>query len=269
MPRTVIEETRDRARLFELFRFDPIKNAYQIGSLADGYQDQTRHYWWTEKDVPKAVLSIYDGLSAPAVFTWGDPDCLVKLVERLRGELPGRMLVHRYPEHARAFDERLKVRSVRKEIRMLLERDRFRPPQAATEGEAVRLSHLDTAAIFKLFATYPDSFFEPYQLETGYYTGQRIGDELVSVAGIHLISEELGYAMLGNIVTSAEHRGKGLAKATTARLCETLFPFADRLILDVPTDSAAARTALEHLGFQPCFHYEQVLIHKGTGWIDE
>jgi ribosomal protein S18 acetylase RimI-like enzyme len=267
MARTVIERVRDQNKLLALFTLDRVRNAYQIGSMSPGYQDYTRHYWLTLDEEPKAAITVYDGLSAPALFAWGETEELALLLDRLSGQLPGRMLLHRYPEHLSAYGEKLKIRSVRKEVRLTLTVDQFKAQSHDVPIE--RLSHRDTAAIVKLYGNYPDSFFEPYQLESGYYFGLREGQELVSVAGIHLVSESAGVAMLGNVVTAPSTRGKGYARYVTSTLCEALFESVDLLALDVPMGSTAARHAFEALGFESRFHYEQVLVHKGTGWVDD
>lgn len=267
MARTVIERVRDQSGLLALFGQDRVKNAYQIGSMGPGYKDYTRHFWLTREEEPQAVMTVYDGLSAPALFTWGNAEDLALLLERLSGQLPGRMLVHLYPEHADVLSKDLTVRSARKEVRMTLQRESFVPAQS--DAEVVRLSHSDTAGIVRLYANYPDSFFEPYQLESGYYFGLRENDELMSVAGIHLISEVVGLAMLGNVVTAPRARGKGYAGYVTSALCTALFESFELLALDVPMGSASARHAFEALGFESRFHYEQVLVHRGTGWVDD
>ncbi len=267
MARTIIERVRDLDKLQKVFALDRVRNAYQIGSMSPGYQDYTRHYWLTQDGEPRAAITVYDGLSAPALFAWGQAAELGLLVERLAGRLPGRMLLHRYPEHLSAYGENLKIRSVRKEVRLTLTANQFKAPSHDYSIEG--LSHRDTAAIVKLYGNYPDSFFEPYQLESGYYFGLREGQELVSVAGIHLVSESAKLAMLGNVVTAPSARGKGYARYVTSTLCQALFQSVDLLALDVPMGSTAARHAFEALGFESRFHYEQVLVHKGTGWVDD
>ncbi len=267
MAHTVIERVRDQEALLALFGHDRVRNAYQIGSMGPGYRDYTRHYWMTRLGEPRAVMSVYDGLSAPALFTWGDPTDLGMLLERLGGQLPGRMLVHRYPEHEAVLGPDLKVKAVRKQVRMVLTQESFRP--SSHGREIVRLSHRDTAGIVGLYANYPDSFFEPYQLESGYYFGLKDGDELMSVAGIHVISQKMGLAMLGNVVTSPRVRGQGYARHVTSALCASLFESYELLALDVPMGSSSARHAFEALGFDSRFHYEQVLVHRGTGWVDD
>jgi len=260
MTRVVIEEPADTRRLLELLGRDRVRNAYPIGALAPGYAEQARWFWVMEQGEPTAVLTIYHGLTAPALFTWGDVDKVTLLASRLIGQLPDRVLLHRYPEHAAAFEDRLCVRGVRRVVRMSLTRENFTPVE--TERELVRLGHSDTSDILTLYATFPDSFFEPYQLESGFYFGIKENDELMSVAGIHLYDRELKFAMLGNIVTSPGARGKRYAQMTTSRLCTELFDFSDLLILDVPMEGNAAMKVFAKLGFKPEFYYDQVLALK-------
>ena len=54
---------------------------------------------------------------------------------------------------------------------------------------------------------------EPYMLATGQYFGIREGGELISAGGVHLCSLQYSVAVLGNIATLPEWRGRGLARA--------------------------------------------------------
>jgi len=269
MPRTVIEEPRDMGRLLRFLERDRIKNAYHIGATQSGYREQTRFFWVTHHGEPAAVLAVYRGLSAPAVFCAGDPEQVALLVSRLTAQLPGRMLIHRYPEYAAAFADHVLVKGARRVVRMVLTPDTFRP--ATGTQEVVALNHGDTAEIMKLHTYYPDTFFEPYQLESGFYRGIKEEGKLVSVAGVHLVAPEVRFAMLGNIVTAPAVRGRGYAEVTTSRLCSELLEGADTLVLDVPKESAAALSAFTRLGFKEQFYYDQVLAHRGsgTGWVDD
>src|SRR5262249_12702084 len=65
-------------------------------------------------------------------------------------------------------------------------------------------------------------FFEPYMLELFPWVGLREAGELVSVAGLHVLSRRYGVAALGNIATRPDRRGRGLARALTARLTRSL-----------------------------------------------
>jgi GNAT superfamily N-acetyltransferase len=255
----------EAGHLVELFARDRVRNSYHIGALTPAYVDQTRLCRMEAGGKPVAALMAFLGLSAPAVFTWGDPAGIQQLVTRYLGHLPDRILLHRYPEHASAFDGLLKVSGNRRVVRMALTRDGFKPAGADVRCES--LGHADTPGIVKLYEDYPDRFFDPYQLESGHYFGLKHDRELISVAGIHLLAPELRFAMLGNIVTAPAAQGKGYAKALTSRLCTELFKFADLLVLDVPMASSTAMRVFAGLGFEPVFSYDQTLARllRGPG----
>ena len=260
MSRIVIEEAGDTARLKEALAADRVKNAYPIGAMAAGYVDQSQWFWALDEGQPQGILTIYGGLSAPAVFSWGTVEMVSLLVSRLFGKLPDRLLLHRYPEHAAAFSECLRSIGTRRVVRMSLKRDDFKPETVL--GDIQRLSHGDTSDLMQLYTSYPDNFFEPYQLETGYYFGIREHGELVCGGGVHIVDPDLRFSMLGNIVTASHTRGKGYAKAITSLLCAELLEFSDLLILDVPMETGAAFKVFSKLGFRAEFRYEQILSRK-------
>ena len=111
------------------------------------------------------------------------------------------------------------------------------------------LTHRDTGAIMRLYHHYPDNFFEPALLDTGHYFGVRQNDELVSVAGIHVLSEKYDVAAIGNIVTHGEHRGKGLATHCVGRLLEALFPKVNHVTLNVREANESAIACYRKFGF--------------------
>jgi len=256
----IIELAKDRDKLREVYFPDRTRNAYHIGSLGSEYFEQTQTYWVLEQGAPAASVAVYSGLTAPAMFTWGNPEYIDLLLTRLFTKVPKRVLLHLYPEHAPAFEGKLEFASRQRMVRMSLTPENFRPVEPV--AKIVPLGHADTADILRLYASYPDSFFEPYQLETGYYCGVREEGELVSVGGIHFVSRSTQFAMLGNIVSTPSVWGKGYAKSCTSRLCSRLFELADLLVLDAPADNARIRTMFGSLGFEEGFRYDQILARK-------
>ena len=263
MAKIVIEEPRSQERLAEILAPDRIRAAYQIGVLVPEYFEHARCFWAIQ-DAPRAIVTVYEGMSAPAIFTWGDPVLLKLLVSRIHRQLPNQVLLHLYPEHAEAFNGVMHPRSSRRVFRMSLTPERFRPvsPKAHVE----QLSHRDTAGIQHLYGFYPDSFFEPYQLETGYYFGVKMNGVLASVAGIHFIHEKSSFAMLGNIVTAPSAQGLGYSRACTSKLCTELFRTCELLVLDVPMGGMAAARVFADLGFKSEFYYEQALSDRDKGF---
>lgn len=260
MSRIVIEETKDRAKLVDMYGNDRVRNSYQIGSLADEYFDLTHCYWVATEDGPRASTTLYEGLTVPALFTWGEVSYLDLMLHRLFHLLPDRVLLHAYPDHAAAVSGKLKIQSRRRMVRMKMTPDKFRP--VASKVDIEQLNHSDTGAIISLYSDYPDRFFEPYQVETGFYFGVREQGKLVSVAGIHHMRRDIRFAMLGNVVTDPRLRGRGYAKAATSHLCAALFEFADLLVLDVPVQTPGAEGLFSELGFESQFQYDQAVASK-------
>jgi len=90
-------------------------------------------------------------------------------------------------------------------------------------------------------------------LSQGVYYGVREGEELVAVAGTHVIAQQEGVGCIGNIYTRCDRRGRGLStcvtSAVTAALVSMRLP---TIVLNVRADNAPAIRVYERLGFQ---HY--------------
>ena len=86
------------------------------------------------------------------------------------------------------------------------------------------------------------------------------GEELMSVAGVHVFSRRYRVAALGNIATHPQARGKGLARVVTAKLCQELRGEADHIGLNVKDDNAGAIACYERLGFERCAVYGEYTL---------
>ena len=67
-------------------------------------------------------------------------------------------------------------------------------------------------------ASYPDTVFSAWMVQTGWYYGIRHGQAIVSVAGVHVYSSVYKVAALGNVTTHPDWRGRGLGRAVCASL---------------------------------------------------
>ena len=133
---------------------------------------------------------------------------------------------------------------------MGLHRDQYQP-LGDTEG-VVQLGHRDTGGIMGLFQRYyPDHLFEPAQLDSGLYSGLRSeDDQLIAVAGIHLLNPEYRVAAIGNIVTDQSYRGQGHATRCVQHILGQLFEAVDHVALNVVEDNAPAIHCYRKFGFQ-------------------
>lgn len=227
---------------------DPLASAYMLGDLDLPYAEHGRWYGLPDtEDGVRALLLLYEGLSMPAVLTSGDADEVEALLGATRPRLPRRFYAHIRDNHRRPLEVFYELRDVKRMVRMGLRRAdyvAFGDP-SGTEP----LSHRDTGPMMALYAHYPDNFFDPALLDTGLYFGLREGDELLSVAGIHVLSERNDVAAIGNIVTHREHRGRGLASRCVRRLLDELFDRVEIVALNVEADNSSALACYRKFGF--------------------
>ena len=108
--------------------------------------------------------------------------------------------------------------------------------------------------------SYPDNWYDPRMLETGYYVGIRREGKLVCAAGVHVYSSTYRVAALGNIATDPALRGQGLAQRATAQLCRALLTTVDTIGLNVKADNAAAIACSRKLGFEVAAEYEEAMF---------
>ena len=244
-----VEKLSDREELRTFLRRDRLANAYLLGNLDPSYFQFCRWYGSRSDDGELSnLMLVYLGLSLPVVFMSGNGDGLEKFLRESRDIVPDRFHFHVLEEQMPALQSVYPTSGAAAMIRMGLEREDFEGVEQDDRVE--RLGHRDTAAIMELYEHYPDNFFEPYQLESGLYFGIRGEDRLVSMGGVHVVSEEHDVAVIGNLVTHSAHRGEGLATAVTARLVEELFDRVSLLALNVGRENAPAVQLYENFGFQ-------------------
>lgn len=246
----VVEKLVDREELRSFLMSDPLANAYLLGNLDPAYFQFCE--WFGSRDEEgklRNLLLVYRGLSIPVVFSSGNGEGLGSFLDESRAILPKRFHFHVLEEQMGALKATYSPEGATRMIRMGQDRALYK---ATTIDERVeRLGHRDTGAIMELYSHYPDHFFEPYQLETGLYFGIRDEEEaLMSIAGVHVVSETHDVAVIGNLVTHSSHRGKGLATLCTARLIAELFERVSLLALNVGEENTVAIKLYENLGFR-------------------
>ncbi len=244
-----IEALSDRDELRRFLIKDRLANAYLLGNLDPAYFQFCDWYGarGEQGEISNLVL-LYTGLSLPVVFMSGGGEGMERFLGELEAVLPERFHFHVVEEQMEAVREVFDLSEASRMIRMGLDEASFQSPEFDDRVE--RLGHRDTAAIMELYEHYPDNFFEPHQLETGFYYGIRDGDKIISMGGVHVVSEEYDVALLGNLVTDRAHRGQGLATAITGRLIDELFDQVSLLALNVGEDNEPAVRLYRSMGFE-------------------
>ena len=227
---------------------------YELGDLDPFFWPKTR-WWvaWRDREVASLTL-LYDAPGLPCLLALerSDTEAARGLLHHVEAELPQPFYSHLSPglvdvladRHREAHGTYLKMT-----LRDL--------PQVDTPN-VTRLTVADLEALRDLYArAYPGNWFDPRMLETGEYFGERQGNTLVGVAGIHVFSPQYSVAALGNITTDPTHRGQGIAHRTTAALCRSLRKKVDTVALNVAADNTAAIKVYESLGFERSATYEE------------
>ena len=141
-------------------------------------------------------------------------------------------------EHDAVMHECLDIPDKKRMNRMVVTGASFKPSPVDSKVVGLNSTHAD--AVRALLKSYPDNFFEKYQLETGYYRGILNGGKLISMAGVHTINRDIGVAAIGNVVTDEVYRGQGLARGVTSKLVADLLQNHNLVGLNVGQDNEPA-----------------------------
>jgi len=254
-----VRELHDKGEIYAFLAQDRYYAAYAIGDLEPGlFELSTWHV--SVQDGRKMALTLrFRGLSPPALFAMGSSEGLAPL---LREEsLPERVYLTGQPGHLSLFQEAFSLGPAGDMLRMVLEPGDFCPH----DGRVLRLSRRHLPSLQRLYRG--EGIFASYQLDSGVYYGVKVGGELVSAAGTHLISPTYQIAAVGNIFTYPSHRGQGYATACTSAVVEELLSRSQEIVLNVARTNEVALRLYKRLGFReycPFIEALGVRKHKKT-----
>jgi len=221
---------------------------YALGDLSPGFAEHCE--WFAVQDEPPALVLLYRGFDPPILFTLGLPDRLSRLIQEI--ETPA-VYLHVRSDALAAMMPHYRSAEPRAMWRMVVDPETFR---AAALDEATPLDVADIDAINGLYADgrqrgeSPD-FFDPSMVEQGIFWGVWEGDELVAVAGTHLIAPLSGVCAIGNVYTRQDRRGHGLAaRVTSAVVSEAFRRNLQTVVLNVNQKNTVAIRVYERLGFR-------------------
>jgi ribosomal protein S18 acetylase RimI-like enzyme len=246
----------DRRQIEPYLRRDPALHIYELGDLDPFFWEHTTWYGLGDGGAPAAIVLVYTGLELPTVLALADEHdaALAELLDAVLGRLPARLYAHLSPGAERVLGRRYALDPHGEHWKMAL------VDPARLDGVDVSavepLGAADLADLLELYAgAYPGNWFDARMLETGVYCGIRLDGRLVSVAGVHVVSPRYRVAALGNVVTDADHRGRGLARAVTAHLCRRLLRSVDTIGLNVAAGNEPAIRCYTGLGFEKVARY--------------
>src|SRR4051812_28471627 len=90
----------------------------------------------------------------------------------------------------------------------------------------------------------------------------RVNGQLVSAAGTHVVSPGARLAVVGNVLTHADFRGRGYATAVTGAVTAELLRTCDQVVLNVRSDNPPAIGAYLRLGYAEHVRFEERLVRR-------
>jgi ribosomal protein S18 acetylase RimI-like enzyme len=256
--------TRDRTLLRDFLERDRLFAAYAICDLDEREFPRTR---WAAARQGGDVVAIgveYDGSSPQPLFVLGS-DAGIQAI--LRDVLRPRLAyIAALPGSLPAVGRRYHLDAGPQMVRMAVTSERFRPVE---DPGVERLSPSDTPELNRLYRLGFGSWLPAQSVAEGVYYGLRIRGHLVAAAGTHIVSREARLAVVGNVMTASEFRGRGYAKAVTAAVTAELLGFCDDVVLNVRADNPPALNAYRRIGYVEHVRYEERLARRTGSLLGE
>jgi ribosomal protein S18 acetylase RimI-like enzyme len=257
----VARATTDRAVLRAFLEQDRLYGAYAICDLEEREFARTRWGLAWDRDVPVALVLEYNGPTPQPLFVMGRQDGIEVV---LRDLVRPRLAYVAVPSvMVPAIETAYRLDPGPTMVRMWVDQAHFRPYPATVQ----RLLPVEIGDLNRLYQLGFASWLPPTTVAHGVYYGMRVNGQLVASAGTHVISRSARLAVVGNVLTHVDFRGRGFATAVTGAVTAELLRTCDQVVLNVRADNPPALNAYRRLGFAEHLRFEERLIHRlGSPW---
>ena len=256
--------TTDRALLRAFLERDRIYAAYAICDLDDREFPRTR--WgaaWSGGSIVAIVLEYSGGSPQPLLAIGTDEGIVAILRDVIR---PRVAYIASLPVAIPAVQTRYRLDAGPQMVRMWVDRARFRP---AEDPGLERLWPNDAMELNRLYQLGFGAWLPPSAIGEGVYYGLRVQGKLVAAAGTHVVSTAARLAVVGNVLTHGDYRGRGYATAVTGAVTAELLKSCDHVVLNVRADNPPAISAYRHLGYAEHIRFEERLARRiGSPWSE-
>jgi len=254
----------DRALLRGFLERDRLYAAYAICDLDDREFGRTR--WgvaWSGGAIIAVVME-YSGASPQPLFTMGREDGITAVLRSIIR--PRLAFIAALPAAIPSLNAVYRLDGGPQMVRMWVDRARFRP---ADDVSVERLTPSDAGELNRLYQLGFGAWLPPQAVADGVYYGLRVHGRLVSAAGTHVVSRAARLAVVGNVLTHGDYRGRGYATAVTGAVTAELLKSCDHIVLNVRADNPPAISAYRHLGYSEHIRFEERLAHRlGSPWTE-
>jgi len=259
----VARQTTDRALLAAFLERDRLYAAYAICDLEAREFGRTRWGVAYDGDEPIAIGMEYTGPTPQPLFVMGQEDGIAAVLRDVIR--PRAAYIGAHSAVLPAVEAHYRVDPGPQMVRMWVDRSRFRPYPATVE----RLLPVEIGELNRLYQLGFAAWLPSSAIADGVYYGMRVNGQLVAAAGTHVVSPAARLAVVGNVLTHADHRGRGFATAVTGAVTADLLRTSDQVVLNVRSDNPPAINAYRRLGYAEYARFEERLIHRlGSPWPD-
>ncbi|HEY8819432.1 MAG TPA: GNAT family N-acetyltransferase [Candidatus Limnocylindrales bacterium] len=259
----VARGTTDKALLGAFLERDRLYAAYAICDLEEREFARTRWGVAYDGDAPIAVVLEYNGPTPQPLFAMGDQDGVAVVLRDLIR--PRVAYLAAPPPLISAVETAYRVDPGPSMVRMWVDRAHFRPYPATVQ----RLLPAEIGELNRLYQLGFASWLPAGAIADGVYYGLRVNGQLVSAAGTHVVSPGARLAVVGNVLTHIDYRGRGFATAVTGAVTADLLRTCDQVVLNVRADNPPALNAYRRLGYLEHMRFEERLVHRlGSPWPD-
>ncbi len=259
----VARTTRDRTILRGFLEQDRLFSAYALCDLEDREFGRTRWGVATVDDQLVAVGMEYNGPTPQSVFLMGRNDGVAVLLRDVIR--PRAAYISAAEEVLPAIASHYRLDPSPPMVRMWVDRTSFQPFPATVE----RILPVEVNELNRLYQLGLAAWLSPTAVAEGIYFGIRVNGRLVAAAGTHVVSRVARLAVVGNVLTHADHRGRGYATGVTSAVTAELLRFCDQVVLNVRSDNPPAIAAYRHLGYvEHCRFEERLGRRTGSALAD-
>jgi ribosomal protein S18 acetylase RimI-like enzyme len=257
-----VRSTRDRVLLREYLERDRLFAAYALCDLDEREFARTRWGVALDRGRPVGLALEYTGQAPQPLFVMGGPAAVAAILRDVIKPRIAFLAARResLPEIERIY----RIDPGPPMVRMWVDGSTFRP----VTGAVARLVPADSGDLNRLYNLGLTAWLPAESIANGIYYGVRIGGRLAAAAGTHVVSRDGRLAVVGNVMTHRDYRGRGFAKLTTGAVTQDLLRICDQVVLNVRSDNPSAIAAYRALGYAEHLRFEERLAHRRSALWD-